>query len=239
MRLLLEPPRTMPTAAAESVLEADRAAERVSARGGAFGYTAWLFFLPFVTWMGVRNWSLVVALIGCVLVALASSLVAIKHVKPEVWARPLAFVAGLGALMLLGRLCGPLVLVPGLAATNTAAVLVHASRRRRIFYVAAASAVVVLPLLGEFMGWLPRSYTFVDGGVMIMPHMADLPEVASMTFLLAATITAIVVPPLLLARTRDGLRDAERKLALHAWQMEQLLPRSARPLVNRTSSEGF
>jgi hypothetical protein len=85
---------------------------------------------------------------------------------------------------------------------------------------------------------LPDSYLFVDGHILITPQLAELPRVPALVFLIAATVTAIVVPPLLLARTRDGLRVAERRLAVHAWQMEQLLPRAARPLVSRTSEGG-
>ncbi len=238
VRLLVEPPRTMPEAAVENLLESDRAAGRVAARGNAIGYTAWLLFLPFMLWMSVRDWGLLAALVGCVLVALSASLVAINHPRPEAWSRPLGFIAGMGALVILGRLCGPLVLVPGLAATNTAAVIVHAPMRRRAFYLAAAAASVVLPLLAELIGWLPDSYMFVDGHIIIAPHLTELPQTASLLFLFAATVTAIVVPPLLLARTRDGLRVAERRLAVHAWQMEQLLPRAARPLISRTSEGG-
>jgi hypothetical protein len=238
VRLLVEPPPTMPSAAVESLLEAERAAERVSARGGAIGYTAWLCFLPFMLWMGVRSWTLLAIMVGFVVIAIACSVVAVNHPRPEAWSRPLAFVAGIAALMILGRLCGPLVLVPGLAATNTAAVIVHAPTRRRPLYLVAAAAAVLLPMLGEALGWLPDSYQFVEGHMLVIPQLADLPRTAALVFLIAATITAIVVPPLLLARTRDGLRAAERRLAVHAWQMEQLLPRAARPLVSRTSEGG-
>lgn len=238
VRLLVEPPRTMPHAAVENLREADRAAERVAARGAAVGYSAWLCFLPFLLWMGVRDFGLLTGLVGCVLIALAASLIAINHPRPEAWARPVAFGAGICALMVLGRLCGPLVLVPGLAATNTAAVILHAPTRRRALYLAAAAAAVVLPLLAELVGLLPASYLFVDGQIIIAPHLTQLPQTASLVFLFTATVTAIVVPPLLLARTRDGLRTAERHLAVHAWQMEQLLPRAARPLVTRVSEGG-
>ncbi len=238
VRLLLEPPPTMPSAAVESLAEADRAAERVSARGGAIGYTAWLCFLPFILWMGVRSWTLLAVMVAFVIVAIACSVVAINHPRPEAWSRPLAFLAGIGALMILGRLCGPLVLVPGLAATNTAAVIVHAPARRRALYLAAAAAAVLLPMLAEALGWLPDSYEFVHGQMHIVPQLTELPRMAALVFLISATVTAIVVPPLLLARTRDGLREAERRLAVHAWQMEQLLPRAARPLVSRNSEGG-
>ncbi len=238
VRLLVEPPRTMPGAAVQSLLEADRAAERVSARGGAIGYSAWLLFLPFLMWMGVRDFGLLAALLGCVLVALAASLAAINHPRPDAWARPVTFIAGVAALIILGRLCGPLVLVPGLAATNTAAVVVHAPARRRAFYLISAAGAVLLPLLAEFLGWLPASYRFVEGHVVIAPHLTELPQIPTLVFLITATVTAIVVPPLLLARTRDGLRVAERQLAVHAWQMEQLLPHTARPLVSRTTDVG-
>jgi tRNA A-37 threonylcarbamoyl transferase component Bud32 len=238
VRLLVEPPPTMPAAALESLVEADRAAERVSARGGAIGYTAWLFFLPFILWMGVRSWTLLTTMVGLVIVALVCSLVAINHPRPEAWSRPLAFIAGIGALMILGRLCGPLVLVPGLAATNTAAVIVHAPLHRRPLYLVAAAAAVLLPMLGEALGLLPDSYRFMDGHMLVTPQLTELPRLPALVFLITATITAIVVPPLLLARTRDGLRAAESRLAVHAWQMEQLLPRAARPFVSRPSEGG-
>ena len=93
-------------------------------------------------------------------------------------------------------------------------------------------------MLGEALGLLPDSYLFVGGHFLVTPQLTELPRLPALVFLITATITAVVVPPLLLARTRDGLRDAERRLAVHAWQMEQLLPRAARSFVSRSSEGG-
>ncbi|MBL8947612.1 MAG: serine/threonine protein kinase, partial [Myxococcales bacterium] len=72
------------------------------------------------------------------------------------------------------------------------------------------------------------SYGFVGGTLAILPRMTELPELQSMVLLWTASLAAVVVPAMLVSRTRDALRDAERRLAVLAWQLRQLVPQQAR-----------
>jgi serine/threonine protein kinase len=236
VRLLVEPPRVPPPEAEEMLLEAQREAERISARGGVIGFAAWLLFIPGILALGVRDWWMTGLLFAVATAALVVSWIGGRSPRPERWSRPGAFALGMVGLALVGRLFGPLVLVPGLAATTAAGFCMQVEGVRRLGYLAAAAAVVVVPLVLELMGILPPSYRFEAGHVILDPHLTSLPKTATLGFLVTATIAAIVVPPLLLARTRDSLRKAERDLSIYAWQMEQLLPADTRSAFDETTA---
>jgi eukaryotic-like serine/threonine-protein kinase len=228
VRLLLEPPSVPPPEAEEMLLEAQREEERIAARGGVIGFSAWLMFIPGILALGVRDWWMTGLLFAVAVAALVVSWIGGRSRRPEHVTRPGAFALGMIGLVLVGRLFGPLVLVPGLAATTAASFCMQVTGVRRLGYLAAAAAVVVVPLALELLGILPPSYRFEGGHVILDPHLTSLPQTATLVFLVTATVAAIVVPPLLLSRTRDSLRRAERDLSIHTWQMEQLLPADAR-----------
>lgn len=235
VRLLVEPPKVPPPAAQAQLLESNREAERTSARGGVIGFGAWLLFIPGVLALGVRDWWMMGMLLTVALAALGVSWMGGQAAEPERWIRPTAFVLAMAGLALVGRLFGPLVLVPGLAATTAASFCLQVTGRRRLAYLAAAASVVVVPMGLELYGILPPSYVFEGGRVIIDPHLTALPRTATLAFLVLATVAAIVVPPLLIARTRDSLRAAERDLFVQAWQLEQLLPPEARSAFGETT----
>ncbi len=235
LRLLLEPPRSPPPQARAHLEQAELEAERTAARGGVIGFSAWLLFAPAVMLLGVRDWTMMALLLVVTAGALFVSWLGGRAHRTSRWHRPVAFAFGMAGLALVGRLFGPLLIVPGLAATTAASFCMHAQGRRRLAYLAVAAAVVVVPLCLEWAGVLQPSYVFAGDRIIIAPNLTHIPKMATLTFLLLVTTAAIVVPPLLLARTRDGLRDAERDLAIHAWQMEQLLPKAARTDLSETT----
>jgi serine/threonine-protein kinase len=236
VRLLLEPPHATPPQALAHLQEAEREAERSAARGGVVGFAAWLLFVPAVVALGVRDWAMMGALLAVTAGALVTSWYGGRQRAAHRWPRALAFAFGMMGLALVGRLFGPLILVPGLAATTAASFCMHATGRSRLAYLAVAAGVVIVPLGLELAGILEPSYVFAGDRMIITPHLTELPQTATLTFLILATVAAIVVPALLLARARDGLRHAERDLAIHAWQMEQLLPPSARHDFEETTA---
>jgi len=52
--------------------------------------------------------------------------------------------------------------------------------------------------------------------------------VPTLTFLLLANLTMVIIPALLIARTRDALSRNEARLFAYAWRLRQLLPIEAR-----------
>lgn len=236
LRLMLEPPRHPPPQARAHLDQADLEAERTAARGGVIGFAAWLLFVPAVMALGIRDWTMMSVLLVVTAGALLVSWLGGRDNASSRWHRPIAFALGMAGLVLVGRLFGPLLIVPGLAATTAASFCMHARGRRRLLYLLVAAGVVVVPLGLEWAGVLDPSYVFAGDRIIVAPNLTHIPKTATLTFLILVTTAAIVVPPLLLARTRDGLRDAERDLAIHAWQMEQLLPKATRADLSETTA---
>ena len=55
--------------------------------------------------------------------------------------------------------------------------------------------------------------------------MLDFPAVPTHAFLVAASLALVGVAAVLITRFRDHLTEAEQRLHLQAWQLEQLVPR--------------
>jgi hypothetical protein len=69
---------------------------------------------------------------------------------------------------------------------------------------------------------LPPSYRFVSEGILLLPRALALRPGPTTFALLWSALTFIAAPALYLARMRDALGVAERRLALQAWQLRQL-----------------
>ena len=74
-----------------------------------------------------------------------------------------------------------------------------------------------------FAGLLPPSFEYVDEGLLLLPRALDLRPTSTTSALLWSNLTFIVTSAIVLARLRDALSLAERRLALHAMQLRQLL----------------
>lgn len=61
----------------------------------------------------------------------------------------------------------------------------------------------------------------------IVPQMVSLPEVPTLSGLLLCSLTLIAIPPYLMLKSQDSLREAQERIALHAWHLRQLLPDQA------------
>ena len=143
--------------------------------------------------------------------------------RTEGWATGSLIVSTI-TLIILSRLLGPLVLIPGLAGANAVSFTQHAKGRRRAAYVAIASMAVVVPLLLELGGIWSPSYAFTDAGMLIVPHLASLPEVYTLLLLAFASVATIVLPALLMREARDSVETSREQLAVQAWQLQQLVP---------------
>ena len=231
VQLIVEPPRVLPPALREQLAEAECQSERTAARGGVAGFLAWLMIVPGVLFLGVRDWVVMGLLIVSTAGAAAVSWYASRAEGSPQWTRPTSFALALAALFALGRVTGPLILIPSIAATIAAMYVVHPKGRSRGVYVTLAAAIVVVPLGLERLGILPPSYTFQAGRLVVDPHLTDLPEQGTLAFLAVTAAATILVPALINARARDKLRRAQRRVIVHAWQLEQLLPEAAKQLI--------
>lgn len=226
MHLLTRPPSTVPPEVREQLENGRAASERKAARGGVSAYLAWLPFAGVTLIMGVRSWGLLVAMLVLIAVGIAISYAGSRAKRTEGWATGSLLISTV-TLVILSRLLGPLVLIPGLAGANALSFTQHAKGLRRIGYVAIAAMAVVVPLLLEFAGVWPPSYEFTDAGMLVVPHLAALPMAATLLLLALASVTTIVLPALLMREARDSVEESREQLAVQAWQLRQLVPDGA------------
>ena len=123
-------------------------------------------------------------------------------------------------------MAGPFILVPTLAVTSAAALVIGLranQQTRRMIYLLAFLSVFAPATLQAF-GILPSTYRFANGVLEVHPWMVDFPP--SITPLVVWTFHAllIVVPAVLIGRSAQSLVQAEVANFAQAWRLRQLLP---------------
>jgi len=228
VQLLTELPKEMPVEASETMQLTTAQHDRVAARGAVVIYlgTALLYGL-LVLWLGMRDWGWASAmLVGFGTAALLSHLDSKSTgTRYEYW----VLIASVLGIIASSRMFGPLIVVPSYALGNTLGFALTPRKRRRALFVAAGCLAFLVPVALEWIGVLPDSYRFVDGTLTLMPHMHDLPAIPTLVAILLISTLTTVGGAMFVGDTRDALSAAERKLHLHAWQLQQMLPRGAGP----------
>ncbi len=228
-RLLLEPPATMPGEVAALVHERLMEASRMEARGGSWLYLAFAGFAPLFLWMGVKSWSLAIAIIAALpLLALGAHAFA-RAEQPRPWMVTLAIVVNTIFLGAVSRLFGPFVLIPGLAVVSTVAFLFHEGLQKPWLTIALGCLAIFGPAVLEWAGVLAPTIRFEHGGMLIVSQLCDMPPVATYVVLSLTILVTMLAATGYIHAVRRAQIAAERQLQLQAWQLRQLVPERARP----------
>jgi eukaryotic-like serine/threonine-protein kinase len=228
LHILTDPPRVVPPAAEAAYHAGAVQSLRVSARNAALALLTYAAYLPFVLWMGVRRpW-----LLG----ATAAAIVAMVVMTYAHYRRPPArltlpwphVVMSTIALSLGVTLFGPLVLLPCLVMI-TGVAYVATFDRSAIFCLIPALGVIFAPFVLQLAGVVSPSYDFAGGAIRILPGMTELPPTPTILLLIVTHAIAVAGSIVFVWRLRCSHRDVERRLALHAWQLAQLVPAEAQP----------
>jgi serine/threonine-protein kinase len=223
VHVLTEPARVMPEAAEAAYQVGATQSLRVSARNASIALLSYAAYVPFVLWMGVRRpWLL--GATGLATLAVIGLTYSQYRRPPSQLALPWSHVVvSMIALGLGMSLFGPLMLLPSLVMI-TGVAYVATFNRKAIACVAPLAAVIFVPLALQLAGVLPPSYDFADGTLRILPGMTDLPPVPTLLLLVVANLIVVTGGIGFVWRLRCSHRDVERRLALHAWQLAQLVP---------------
>jgi hypothetical protein len=100
-------------------------------------------------------------------------------------------------------------------------------RRQRWRFVAIGCMAVALPLALERLGVLEPSYLFRDGMLQVLPHAVRLPELPTIAVLTISSLSSIVAPSVFVGIMRSAFDQAERRLRVHAWHLQRLVPDEA------------
>ncbi len=236
-QLLTDVPEKLPPAAAAEMAAAQAAARVRVAGVAAARSVTWLAFVPLVVWMGVRDWGLAMFTLTALIVSLIAALVLRKRGAGITNRSSLALLLTSSvALAGVGFVLSPFVLVPTLVATNTLFFATHLSARWRPLAALAGVVAVLTPVALEAVGICYPSFAFMDGGLLLLPRMAELKPSATLTLLVAGSVALVVTPAVLVGRLRDSLEAAEKKLFMQAWHLRALASSNAVPspkLVNQ------
>jgi serine/threonine-protein kinase len=224
-RLLLEPPHVTPPEVERQLFEADDDSSRRSATIGTFSIGVWIAYFAILAWMGVRDWTVLAAMLAVLVVLGVYSAVFARARAPR--EGELLFICGGTAvvMMLLTRVGGPFVMVPGTAAVTTSMFLLgHTYRVWPL--VACGCAAIVVPWALEHAGVLAPSYAFTGDTIIVHANAVSFPAAATQAALMVAAVTTVLMAGLAVWFAKRGLREARRQVLMQAWHLGKLVPPS-------------
>ncbi len=229
-RVVMSSSDELPPQAEAELRQVELKDRRAGARRSAWSYALWIPFLPLMFFLGVKSWWLAFALdagvVAAVLYAIWMS--STGRVEPR-YMRP-AILLNFMVVAMLSAIAGPLFFVPGAAATTAAAFMVslRATHNTRALVIGCAAAAIALPLGLEWLDLVPASYTFQDGGILILPRMLHFPPMATQVLLIGMAAAQFATTALLIGRAVESLKVAERRNFAQAYRLAQLLPHAGR-----------
>ena len=217
--LIMTPPKMLPAEVQAELDAQENLLVHTGVRYSVLASMMWFAFLPLVFWMGLREPTHVLFVLGPAALAAVLSGVATRYAVIPYWLQ----LAAIGATVIGGAatstMFGPLVLAPTLLATFTVVLQAHPSglirRSTWVFGCVALAAVSILELVS------PSSYIEVGEALAIMPRAHDLPREGSVMLLLCASLAMTIVPCLFIGRIREALNQAQRQILTQAWQFRR------------------
>jgi serine/threonine-protein kinase len=224
VRLLSDPPRVAPPEAERELAQAAQVRARMAARIAVATYAGLVFYLPLLFWMGIRDWRWLAVTYGGVALAVAvCALVARRSAPTAGW---VILGAGASAVMIaaISLVMGPFVVQPTFAAVNAMAFAALLDRRHRLVVAALGMLSIAAPAVLGWAGLWPEAYAISGGALVVSSPMLQMRLVPTMVLLAVTSLGSLAVSVFIVGKIRDGLTDAERKLAVQAWSLRQLLP---------------
>jgi hypothetical protein len=223
VRLIAEPVTCVPAEAEAQLRASALGAYQLAARAALVFYACYLLYLPLLLWMGVRDRGLFA--LGWVTIAMcATATYALLRRPPARLDRPLLHLAlSTFTVATVSVLFGPYILVPMLAVAMCVSYTASVGHARGLVPLASCLAVIAPAVLG-WLGLAPQSYSFADGRWTVLPVVFEISPVATQVFLIVASIGTIAPACVFVARLRRAYLDAQRRLQLQAWQLQQIVP---------------
>ncbi len=226
MRLIAEPPRTIPEAAQREIDAERRTAHRNAARTGLTFYFSYLLYLPLLLWMGIRDSKLFALGWICIGACAAATVWTLRRPPKHLDVPLVHLVVATFTVGAVSVLFGPFVLVPMIALASGVSYLSAFDDRRGLVPWASCAAVLV-PAVLVWLDVIPSPYVFEDGKWAILPSVFYISAVPTQTYVTVAVVATIFPALVFVARMRRDFTDAHTKLQLQAWQLRRMLPDDA------------
>ena len=220
--LLIDPPHTLPYEARTTLEEETSRWLKDSLWSSAVARFSWLAYLPVVMWAGLKDVRLLVLLLGSAAIGGLAQMWA--HQKPTRGRVDLAAVILMVSVAPTAMVLGPLWITPIAALAAMPVVVAFADARRRLLVLASGALTIALPAVFEWRGWIPESYTFVDGGMLVRSQLMQLEATTTHLLVLVLSLGALVTSLILVGRARDIFLRSTMRHHLELWQLAQLIP---------------
>jgi serine/threonine-protein kinase len=224
--LVFEPPHELPPALATQLADGDRELAARQARSGTWALAAYFLYVPFMLWIGIRDWVVVGGALGFIAAWMAFAIWSVHGRRNTL---VVTLVANVILMTLLARMFGPVLVVPALivsfcvVTTQQVELIDHPWR-----VVVAGLAALALPIALERLGVVAPTWWVDHGDVIVRSAALDFDTAAAAWMIVLCNVGCIVVVTLFTREIAAQRRDAQRKLEVHAWHLRQLLPRDVR-----------
>ncbi len=221
-RLMLEPPREMPREVTEAIDRADDDALFAARRLIVMSAITYLAFIPILYVIGFSNkWFLG----GCGVVASCMWLAAATSTRDRVSVIAYTGLIGNSLMTLLFSFAAtPFFIAPSLGVITAMSIATHPRVAKVPLLVGAVTTSVLLPLVLELIGVVPRSMAVADDTLTLTTSATGL-DYATTTIALVLYVVALVAMSVILAKAlTSDRRRAQRAVQLQSWQLRQLMP---------------
>ncbi len=222
-QLVLTPPKQVPAAVEETLVEIDHQTGRAQGRFAAISMLSYLAFVPLMLWTGMRQPLFAVAFAG---LAVASGIQTYAMTRRErIFGWRIYANACINALLigLVCRMVGPFIIAPTLVATTVMAYAAHPRFGHIGIVSCILAAAVVVPWALELFGVLSPTYAFVDGALVLRSPIVIFQSVPVQLAFALLLVTLLTVVAVLSRNIAVKQREASRRVELQAWHLRQLV----------------
>jgi serine/threonine-protein kinase len=224
-RLMLEPPDRPPPGLLAEIDRAEQASTAAHARQATKLFLSYLPLVGLAAWAGIRSWALFGSIVA---MSVVLSLTALRisrdprHRDRDLW----AYAVGNAALVaLMGRICSPFVIAPGVACIVLVGLLSYPTFVRRTWLVICGTVLGwSIPVVLELASLVRPTWELANEALVLRSHAIAL-QGPAMVFILATTVVAFVIAAVLAAGTARTNHQMQRQLLVQRWRLGQLIPR--------------
>ncbi|HSD87507.1 MAG TPA: serine/threonine-protein kinase [Kofleriaceae bacterium] len=223
MRLLLEPPKTLPPEVRRKIDDDRQKAFLPVLRGMSIVYTIAVILVFVVRGSGVsRQWSLVLLVLenGGMAVFLVAALIRRWRISVGLFALGAALHASIMATVGIGL--GPLLLLPIVLFGSLPIMLVAPIVRAPRIVFGVHVVAFGLPLVLEWLHVVPRSFYLVGHSLVLEPPVA-LSASSILVAVISMVLLQLIGVTIVLAGQRREQDRAQELVHLQSWQLAQLV----------------
>jgi serine/threonine-protein kinase len=222
VRLLTNPPTTVPAEVEDAAEQTLRRHMRVGGAVGIFVYTYVSLNALFTYALGIHDWTAGFYTAHALWAgALLSSV--LTFLRPRHLTLFGMFLFGAAASIWVTAIYSPQLMVPMFLTVHAAMFSLIGKPRLRLAVLLIACGGWTLSVFGEHVGLFPSTVQYFNGGIFLSSPVINFPGFVFTVYLYFAVLALIAIPALVVGKLRGTYASADLQLRLQAWQLHQLV----------------